>query len=156
MLNAIAWGLLNLQSSELSISTINLVYEFSVWFWLLYPSSDHVPSRDAVDDQFQHTLDVLASIMKGQSNSQAQELLIGMLDYVEDRLIKFIAYCARSGLELILQNFQKSSSALLIVIQRETKISKSDLFPPIFTLINTYNWNYSEKIREGKRFAYWT
>ena len=50
-----------------------------------------MPSRDAVDDQFQHTLDVLASIMKGQSNLQAQELLIGMLDYVEDRLTKI--YC---------------------------------------------------------------
>ena len=44
--------------------------------------------------------------------------------------------------------------AIEIVI--ETKISKSDLFPPIFTLNNTYNWTYSEKIREGQRFAYWT
>ena len=46
------------------------------------------------------------------------------------------------------------SYAIEIVI--ETKISKSDLFPPIFALNNTYNWTYSEKIREGKRFAYWT
>ena len=39
--------------------------------------------------------------------------------------------------------------AIEIVI--ETKISKSDLFPPSFALKNTYNWTYFEKIR-GETF----
>ena len=39
-------------------------------------------SRDAVDDQFQHTLDVLAGKRMGLLNLQAQELSIDMLNYV--------------------------------------------------------------------------
>ena len=52
-------------------------YHFSVCF---FPSSDLLPSKDAVDDIFQHTLDVLAGIIMGHSNSRAQELSIDMLN----------------------------------------------------------------------------
>ena len=41
--------------------------------------------------------------------------------------------------------------AIEIVI--ETKISKSDLFPPIFALKNTYNWTYFETSEEKKLWS---
>ncbi len=49
-------------------------------FLLLRPSSELMTSRDAVDERFQRTLDVLIGIMMGQLNAQAQELLIDMLN----------------------------------------------------------------------------
>ena len=39
-----------------------------------------LPSKDAVDDQFQHTLDMLAGIRMRWLNLQACELLIDMLN----------------------------------------------------------------------------
>ena len=45
-------------------------------------SSDLLPSKDAVNDRFQHTLDVLNDIMMENSNSQALELSIDMLNYI--------------------------------------------------------------------------
>ena len=39
-----------------------------------------MPSRDAVDDQFQYTLDMLAGIRMGSLNLQGRELLIDMLN----------------------------------------------------------------------------
>ena len=54
---------------------MNFLFDFDYSF-------HHVPSRDAVDDQFQRTLDALTGVMMGQSNLQVQELLIGMLNYV--------------------------------------------------------------------------
>ena len=61
---------------------LKLAFYISMQLSLLSPLSDLSPSSDAVDDQFQHTLDVLTGIMMGQSNLQAPELLIGMLNYV--------------------------------------------------------------------------
>ena len=61
---------------------LKLAFYIFMQLSLLSPLSDLLPSSDAVDDQFQHTLDVLTGIMMGQSNLQAPELLIGMLNYV--------------------------------------------------------------------------
>ena len=67
------------------------VYNLFSWFWLFCPSSYFSPSRDAVDDRFQHTLDVIAGIMMRQLNSWAQELSIDMLKCLYCFIIKYIA-----------------------------------------------------------------
>ena len=46
------------------------------------PSSNVLPSKDAVDDQFQHIHDVLAGIRMGFLNLEAPELTIDMLNYI--------------------------------------------------------------------------
>ena len=86
VLTLITMGWLNLQ--ELSINIFSFAYHFSIQFRLFSPSSDILPSRDAVDDRFQNTPNVLTGIMTGQVNSRAQGLLIDMLNYIEYGLIK--------------------------------------------------------------------
>ena len=53
-------------------------------------SSDLSPSREAVDERFQRTVDVLGVMMMGQFNAQAQELPIDMLNYLYCYLIKIL------------------------------------------------------------------
>ena len=53
---------------------------FSDRFQLLCPLTDNSPSREAVDDQFQHTRNVLTGITVEQLNAQGQELMIDMLN----------------------------------------------------------------------------
>ena len=72
---------------------ICLLLHIIVSFYFSYSlrlSSDLLPSREAVDDRFQHTLDVLTVTTMGQLNAQAQELSIDMLNYPYCYLIKIL------------------------------------------------------------------
>ena len=60
-------------------------------FMDLFDQLKSLPSRDAVDDKFQHTLDVLAGISMGMLNAQAQELSTDMLNYAICHLIKILS-----------------------------------------------------------------
>ena len=88
VLTLITMGWLNLQAQELLINMLSFAYHLFIQFQLSSPSSDILPSRDAVDDRFQNTPNVLTGIMTGQVNSRAQGLLIDMLNYIEYGLIK--------------------------------------------------------------------
>ena len=61
---------------------LKLAFYISMQVSSLSPLSDLLPLSDAVDDQFQRTVDVLTVITMGQSSLKAQELLIDMQHYV--------------------------------------------------------------------------
>ena len=75
----------------MSLWLICLLSQNIVSFDFLYSlrlSSDLSPSREAVDERFQRTVDVLTVMMMGQFNAQAQELPIDMQNYLYCYLIK--------------------------------------------------------------------
>ena len=61
------------------IDVLTVAYYYFVSF-LIFPTSFISPPSEAVDDRFQHILDVLIDMTMGQLNAQAQELSIDMLD----------------------------------------------------------------------------
>ena len=67
-------------AQELLVDMLNLAWYFSISFFFLCPSLDLSTSKDAADDQFQRTLDVLSSTTMGWLMSWAQELLINILN----------------------------------------------------------------------------
>ena len=80
-------GELTSWAQELSIDVINIAFYCPFWLLLLRLSSELMTSRDAVDERFQHTLDVLTGITMGQLNAQVQELSIDMLHCIHNSLI---------------------------------------------------------------------
>ena len=71
---------------------IHFKYDFfSSGFELLSPSSDLTPSRDAVDDRFQHTLDVPSGTTMEQLTSSIKELSNDMLNSIYCSMINHIA-----------------------------------------------------------------
>ena len=65
---------------------MHITFPFDLYF--ICPLLDLLASRDAVDNRFQHTLDVLTGITVGQSNLQTQELLIDTLNFVQYGLFR--------------------------------------------------------------------
>ena len=82
--------------------------------------SDLPPSREAVDDRFQHNLDVLAVITMGQSNAQAQELSIDMLN------------CIKACLDDVYWH----------ITWEESGVSRTALVRPFWTGLIGLVWNY--------------
>ena len=69
--------------------TVNVYFD---WYYDLRHSSDLSPSREAVDDRFQHTLDVLTVIMMTQLNAEAQALSIDVLNGISTRKIDLLSF----------------------------------------------------------------
>ena len=68
-----------------------------------------MPSRDAVDDQFQHTLDVLSGTTMEQLTSWAKELSNDMLNYIYGLILKYLAVVLRQD---IISSYARFSSNL--------------------------------------------